>query len=261
MRFKLALVLAATLGMLLAGVSYAPAQAAPQRRVSTTNSVAHHHGPVTKMAQPPSWMHVVAGNLRTNTSNLSGTVVTSRQPDAAASRLPHGPSARALAGITVQASFGSSLLTLNWANVANAAYYKVGIWKGSFIGPIYGTTRVNASTYSAALSSLPLDSAGVRIVVDAFTSGGAKIAASESVVRAKTTGGTVSASNQSGSVSKIKKCAGEGLVAAVGTAIATGILAASTSWIPGVDVVTAGGFAVATAGAGAGALVACLVLE
>lgn len=189
-------------------------------------------------------------------SSSNGSESTAVVRDASTSSL------RALSPMLIDSTFSSDLATFNWANVAKAKYYKIGFWPGSFVGPIYGKTRVKASTFSKSLASMPIDNAGVAVIVEAYNSNNKTIAGSGKLLRVQMDGTAIDATGDSNAaLDKAKQCLKEGAVAAVGTAVGTGWIAAATVWIPGVDVVTTGGFAVATAAMGAGAVVACVVVE
>jgi len=172
---------------------------------------------------------------------------------------PSPASARVSAPTAVQVHFQKRLAHVDWSAAAGAVKYFVRVDKIGYACPCVGYfttgTSINIDYRSFPYKEQP---GSYRVHVTAYGAKGRK-ATSASRFETKVAGAPVPVSQVKRAARKVNQCLKEGVGAGLTTAAGGGILVAVTSWIPGVDAVTAGTVAGAAASATAGKFVYCLV--
>lgn len=180
-----------------------------------------------------------------------------------AQAIPASASTRLAAPAGLSVSFSKTLATFRWGAVPGATSYMVSVGKTGYYGPWVPYTTTSTSL-NLAFTSFPYrGQAGTSYSVYVVSvAKGKSTGYSSTRFTVKPSGSSVKASDTSKALAKAKSCLKDGSVAALTTA-ATGAatLVATTFWIPGVDVVTAGGVALAAGASGAGTYVTCVAFK
>lgn len=155
--------------------------------------------------------------------------------------------------------FQKNLAHVDWGAVAGAVKYYVQIDKIGYDCPCVGYLTKSTSI-NIAYSSFPYKEqpGSYRVQVTAYGAKG-RTAKSSARFKTKVAGDPVPVSKPKKASSKVNACLREGEAAGLTTAVGGGLLVAVTSWVPGVDAVTAGSVASAAASATAGRFVYCMI--
>jgi hypothetical protein len=158
--------------------------------------------------------------------------------------------------------FTDSAATITWHDVPGSQGYAVTIRPLGVQGP-YPEEQMLGDSYTVAFSDFPgygSHKNGYAYEVCSISKRGGRACTSVSgMFSVRSLGHGVSTSNLHRAARKASSCLAKGEKAGVVTAAGLGIVAAVSSWIPGVDAITAGSVGIASAGRGAASFVACLI--
>jgi hypothetical protein len=159
----------------------------------------------------------------------------------------------------IQVHFQASLAKIDWGVVSGAQKYRVEIQKIGYYCPCvsYTTTSTQLNIGYASFPYTSQQGAYQVQVTSIGPDGGT--ASSTKKFQTKSSGEGVATSQASRAADKVNTCLHNGQAAGLATLAGGGIVVAATSWIPGVDVVTAAAVIEATAAATVGVFAVCLV--
>ncbi|MGO4592254.1 hypothetical protein AB4Z18_00395 [Leifsonia sp. 2TAF2] len=158
-------------------------------------------------------------------------------------------------------SLYKSYAVVGWSAAPGATSYKVIVSKDGYSGPYQGYTTTSTSIQLSYANFPYRDGSGkaYRFSIQAIGGGWTSTATTDLKVFYDGTRGAVSTSNKNAAGQKVADCIHQGSAAGLITGAGAGAVALATVWIPGVDAVTAGGAAIAIAGAAAGTFIVCII--
>ncbi|MDN4615930.1 hypothetical protein P5G50_15875 [Leifsonia sp. F6_8S_P_1B] len=149
--------------------------------------------------------------------------------------------------------------TVGWSAVPGATSYTVIVSRDGYAGPYAGFTTTSTSI-NISYANFPYRSAtGGKAYRFSVGAKGAGWSSTTKSVKVMANGTLVSTSNTNVALKKIADCNHQGSAAALVVGGAGGVAALVTIWIPGVDVVTAGGLATAMAATYVATSVVCVL--